>query len=255
MAMRALIVDEEAAAREKIRQALCDESDIEIIGECGDDVETLAFIDNHEPDLVFLETRTPKLDGFEVLKKIKPEAVPLVIFITAHQRFAVEAFEIQAIDYLVKPFRRKRLQIAVGRARAQFENRQNGFLDKRFRSILHDFVAGKNYPGKIMLKTAKGISFINTSEIEWVEAAGNYVKIHAGKSAHLLRETMNNLEAKLDPDRFLRIHRSSLVNIDRIKELQPLFNGDYIVILRDDTELNLSRNYNDRLQRLFDKFS
>lgn len=234
---------------------LRDESNIEIIGECSTGAETVTFIEKHTPDLVFLETRIPRLNGFEILKKIKAEAMPLVIFVTAHEHFAAQAFEVQAVDYLVKPFKKKRLKIAVSRARAQIESRQNGLLDKRLRSLLRGLLAEKNYPGKIMLKSAKGIFFINTDEIDWVEAAGNYVKLHVGKSGHLLRETMNNLEARLNPDKFLRIHRSSLVNIDRIKELQPLFNGDYIVILQDDTELNLSRSYHDRLQRLFEKFS
>jgi len=255
MAIRVLIADDKSPAREKIRRMLRQETGIEVIGECAGGLETVSFIEKHKPDLVFLEIQMPDLDGFEILRKIENGKLPFVIFVTESESFAVRAFEVSALDYLLVPFNKERLQTAVQKARQQIENRRNGSLDKLLRAFLDKFPDGKNYPDKIMLKTAKGISFINTNEVDWVEAAGNYVKLHVKESGHLLRETMNNIESKLNPDKFLRIHRSSLVNIDRIKELQPLFNGDYIVILQNDTELNLSRNYHDRLQRLFDKFS
>lgn len=255
MAIRVLIADDKLAAREKIKRMLRQETGIEVIGECAGGLETVSFIEKHKPDLVFLEIQMPDLNGFEILRKIEPGTLPFVIFVSESESFAVKAFEVSALDYLLVPFNKERLQTAVQKARQQIENRRNGSLDKLLRAFLDKFPDGKNYPDKIMLKTAKGISFINTNEVDWVEAAGNYVKLHVKESGHLLRETMNNIESKLNPDKFLRIHRSSLVNIDRIKELQPLFNGDYIVILQNDTELNLSRNYHDRLQRLFDKFS
>ncbi len=255
MTIRVLIADDKLPAREKIRRMLRQETDVEIIGECADGLEIIAFIEKQKPDLVFLEIQMPGLDGFEILRKIETDKLPFVIFVTESENFAVKAFEVGALDYLLVPFNKERLQTAVQKARQQIENRSNGSLDKLLRAFLDKLPDGKNYPDKIMLKTAKGVSFINTNEVDWVEAAGNYIKLHVKDSGHLLRETMNNIESKLNPDKFLRIHRSSLVNIDRIKELQPLFNGDYIVILQNDTELNLSRNYHDRLQRLFDKFS
>lgn len=255
MTIRVLIADNKLAARENIKRMLRQEIDVEVVGECAGGLETVSFIEKHKPDLVFLEIQMPDLDGFEILRKIETGTLPFVIFITESENFAVKAFEVSALDYLLVPFNKERLQNAVQKARRQIENRRNGTLDKLLRAFLDKFPDGKNYPDKIMLKTAKGISFINTNEVDWVEAAGNYVKLHVKESGHLLRETMNNIESKLNPDKFLRIHRSSLVNIDRIKELQPLFNGDYIVVLQNDTELNLSRNYHDRLQRLFDKFS
>ncbi len=255
MTIRVLIADDKLAARENIKRMLRQETDVKVIGECAGGLETVSFIEKHKPDLVFLEIQMPDLDGFEILRKIETGTLPFVIFVTESESFAVKAFEVSALDYLLLPFNKERLQNAVQKARQQIENRRNGTLDKLLRAFLDKFPDGKNYPDKIMLKTAKGISFINTNEVDWVEAAGNYVKLHVKESGHLLRETMNNIESKLNPDKFLRIHRSSLVNIDRIKELQPLFNGDYIVILQNDTELNLSRNYHDRLQRLFDKFS
>jgi len=255
MAIRVLIADDKSSAREQIRRMLRQETGIEVIGECAGGLETVSFIEKHMPDLVFLEIQMPDLDGFEILRKIETGKLPFIIFVSESESFAFKAFEVSALDYLLVPFNKERLQTAVQKARQQIENRRNGSLDKLLRAFLDKFPDGKNYPDKIMLKTAKGISFINTNEVDWVEAAGNYVKLHVKDSGHLLRETMNNIESKLNPDKFLRIHRSSLVNIDRIKELQPLFNGDYIVILQNDTELNLSRNYHDRLQRLFDKFS
>lgn len=255
MTIRVLIADDKFAAREKIKRMLKRETDIEIIGECADGFETVSFIEKHNPDLVFLEIQMPGLDGFEILRKIETGKLPFVIFVAESESFAFKAYEVSALDYLLMPFNKERLQRAVQKARQQIENQRNDSLDKLIRTFLDRLSDGKDYPDKIMLKTAKGISFINTNEVDWVEAAGNYVKLHVKESGHLLRETMNNIEAKLNPDKFLRIHRSSLVNIDRIKELQPLFNGDYIVILQNDTELNLSRNYHDRLQRLFNKFS
>ena len=255
MAIRVLIAGDQLSSREKIKQILRQETDVEIVGESASCTETVSLIKKHSPDLVFLETEMSGSDGFEILRKIETGKAPLIIFTAESEKFAFKAFEVSALDYLLKPLSRERVQIAVQKAREQIENRRNGSLDRLLGAFLDKLPNGKNYPDKIMLKTAKGISFINTDEVDWIEAAGNYVKLHVKDSGHLIRETMNNLEAKLNPDKFLRIHRSSLVNIDRIKELQPLFNGDYIVILQNDTELNLSRNYNDRLQRLFDKFS
>ena len=255
MAIRVLIADNESTARENIKQMLHQEIDVEIIGECADGFETVILIEKHKPDLIFLEIQMPDADGFEILRKMKIEKQPFIIFVTGSESFAARAFDTGASDYLIKPLNKERLQIAVQKVREQINLRQHNLLENLLQTFINKISAEKDFPDKIMLKTPKGIYFINTNEIDWIEAAGNYVKLHVKDSGHLLRETMNNIEAKLNPDKFLRIHRSSLVNIDRIKELQPLFNGDYIVILRDDTELNLSRNYHDRLQRLFDRFS
>jgi two-component system, LytTR family, response regulator len=255
MAVRVLIAGSDASARKKIKRTLRQETGVEIVGESADGFETVLLIEKHEPDLVFLEIQMPDTDGFEIFKGIKIDKKPFVIFVSATESLAAKAFEIGAADYLVKPFSKQRLQTAFNRTRERIEGRQNGSIEKLLDSFLNKLSAKKDFPDKIMLKTANGVYFINTGEIDWIEAAGNYVKLHVKDSGHLLRETMNNIEAKLNPDKFLRIHRSHLVNIDRIKELQPLFNGDYIVILHDNTELNLSRNYHDRLQRLFDKFS
>ncbi len=255
MKITALIVDDEPLAREKIRRLLRNENDFEIIGEAVSGEEAVEMIQAEKPDLVFLDIQMPEMNGFEVIKAIKNGAMPAVIFVTAYDKYAIKAFEVHALDYLLKPFDYDRLKSALTRVREQLETKSYGEIDEKLISLLSDLKAEKDYPQRLVLKTAGRVFFIKTSDIDWIEAAGNYVKLHIGKDAHLLRETMNNTEAKLNPEKFLRIHRSSLVNIDRIKELNPLFNGDYLVILQDNTELTLSRNYHDRLRELFEKFS
>jgi two-component system LytT family response regulator len=255
MKITALIVDDEPLAREKIRRLLRSEPDVEIVGEAVSGEEAARLIENLKPDLVFLDIQMPEMNGFEVLKTVKNERMPAVIFVTAYDKYAIKAFEVHALDYLLKPFDRERLQTAVRRVREQIEANRHGDLDERLISLLSNLKPEKEYPERLVLKTAGRVFFIKTSDIDWIEAAGNYVKLHIGRDAHLLRETMNKIETKMNPEKFLRIHRSSLVNIDRIKELNPLFNGDYLVILQDKTELTLSRNYHDRLRQLFEKFS
>ena len=254
MAIKTLIVDDEKLAREKIKRAIKTETDVEIIGEaiCGGDA--VEFINEQEPDLVFLDINIPDPNGFGVLQKIKPDKMPIVIFITAFDEYAIKAFEVNALDYLLKPFDKNRLMEALKRVREQLESR-NGAVDKRLLDLLSDLRAEKEYPDRLVLKTQGRVYFVKTSDIDWIEAAGNYVKLHVGQTAHMLRETMTKIEQKLPPEKFLRIHRSRLVNIDRIKELNPLFSGDYLVKLQDNTELTLSRNYHDRLRELFEKFS
>lgn len=255
MSISTLIVDDEKLARDKLQRLLGDESDVEIIGECSCGTDTVKFINKKNPDLVFLDIQMPELNGFEVLEKIKPENMPTIIFVTAYDQFALDAFNANALDYLTKPFDKDRLQTALQKARNQIENSRQGEMDERLLSLLNNLKETKEYPDRLVLKSSGKIYFVKTEDIDWIEAAGNYIKIHAEGKSHMLRETMNGIEKKLPPDRFLRIHRSSLVNIDRIKELNPLFSGDYLVTLQDDTELTLSRNYHDRLKELFEKFS
>ena len=255
MNITALIIDDEPLARDKIRRLLRTETDIKIIGEAMSGAEAVELIERLKPDLVFLDIQMPEMNGFEVLQTIENNKMPAVIFVTAYDKYAIKAFEIHALDYLLKPFDSERLQSALNRVRQYLEARNHGIFDEKLLSLLSDLKAEKDYPRRFVLKTAGRVFFIKTSDIDWIEAAGNYVKLHTGKDAHLLRETMNKTEAKLNPEKFLRIHRSSLVNIEKIKELNPLFNGDYIVIMQDKTELTLSRNYHDRLRQLFEKFS
>ena len=255
MKIKTLIVDDEPLAREKLKRLLRDESDVEIIGECGNGKEALSAIKKLSPDLVFLDIQMPEMNGFDVLKSIGTSRLPVVIFATAYDQYALQAFDVHALDYLLKPFNRERFHRSVTRARELINSHDPDNLDKRLRALLADLKTEKKYLERLVIKSVGRVFFIKINEIDWIEAAGNYVKLHVGRESHMLRETMNGLEAKLDPEKFLRIHRSTLVNIDRIKELHPLFSGDYTVMLQNGAELTLSRSYRDRLLELFEKSS
>jgi two-component system LytT family response regulator len=253
--MKVLIVDDEPLARERVRRHLRDEPGVEIVGEAGNGREAVSAIEEKTPDLVFLDVQMPEMNGFDVLKTLEENKIPAIVFTTAYDKYAIQAFEFHALDYLLKPFSRERFRRAVRHAREQLENsRQSGSIDERLVSLLENLKA-KKYLERIVVKSSGRVFFIKTDEIDWIEAAGNYLKLHVGRDAHLIRETMQSIEAKLDPEKFFRIHRSTLVQIDRIKELHPLFGGDYAVILRNGTELSLSRNYRDRLPELFGNLS
>lgn len=252
MKINTLIVDDEPLARDRVKRFLRDEHDINIIGECGNGREAVSAIKEKKPDLVFLDIQMPEKNGFEVVKSLDSKIMPSVIFVTAYDQYALQAFDVHALDYLLKPFNRERLHKAVSHARDQIETKRMGNLDERLASLIADLRGEKKYLERLVVKSVGRVFFLKVDEIDWIEAAGNYVKLHAGREAHMIRETMNGIEAKLDPDKFLRIHRSTVVHIDRIKELHPMFSGDYAVILRNGTELALSRNYRERLLELFE---
>ena len=252
MKINTLIVDDEPLARDRVKRFLRDEHDIKIIGECGNGKEAVAAIKEQRPDLVFLDIQMPEKNGFEVVKALDEKHMPAVIFVTAYDQYALQAFDVHALDYLLKPFNRDRLHKAVTHARDQIETRRIGNLDERLSSLIKDLRSDRKYLERLVVKSVGRVFFLKVEEIDWIEAAGNYVKLHSGREAHMIRETMNGIEAKLDPDKFFRIHRSTVVNIDRIKELHPMFSGDYAVILRNGTELALSRNYRERLLELFE---
>lgn len=252
MKIRTLIVDDEPLARDRVKRLLRDETDIAIIGECGNGAEAIKFIKAEKPDLVFLDIQMPEKNGFEVVKALDAKALPTVIFVTAYDQYALQAFDASALDYLLKPFNRERLHRAVTRAREIIEGKNRGNLDERLASLIADLKTEKKYLERLVVKSVGRVFFLKIDEIDWIEAAGNYLKLHVGRESHLIRETMNAIEAKLNPDKFLRIHRSTVVNIDRIKELHPMFSGDYAVILRNGAELTLSRNYRERFLELFE---
>ncbi len=253
MAITALIVDDEPLAREKIRGFLEAEADIKIIGECRDGREALIQIEELEPDLVFLDVQMPELDGFEVLDHLEKDRLPTVIFVTAYDQYALKAFDVHAVDYLLKPFDRKRFRDALERARMAFERQQVGSMKQQLLALLDDFHKRQpQFADRLVIKSAGRVVFLRTKDIDWIDAAGNYVKLHSGQETHLLRETMNHLETRLDPQKFLRIHRSTIVNVERIRELQQQFHGDYLVILQNGQRLTLSRSYRDRIQELLE---
>jgi two-component system, LytTR family, response regulator len=252
--IRAIIVDDEPFARERIRSLLASEADIDIIDECGDGVTAVESIEANRPDLVFLDVNMPELDGIGVLEQVGPAAIPAVIFITAYDHFAVQAFDAHAVDYIMKPFDEERFRTALQRARHTLKARASDEIDSRLATLLSDLKRPRHLE-RLAIKAGGKIVFIRTEEIDWIGAEGNYARIHSGNRSHLLRETMNTLETKLDPDRFLRIHRSTIVNTESISELEPLFQGDYVVILRDGTRLTSSRGYRSNLQAFMNRAS
>ena len=244
--MRVLIVDDEPLACERLRMLLAGERDITIVAECHDGRAAVAAIQHLAPDLVFLDVQMPEMDGFAVLEALREP--PVVIFVTAFDQFAIRAFEVCALDYLLKPFDRERFGKALWRGRAEYERRSVSDLGARMQSLLAELRGRKRYLDRIVVRAGGRVLFLRVDELDWIEAAGNYVRLHSGVEEYLYRETLSRMEAALDPVRFARIHRSSIVNVERIKELHPLFRGDYTVVLRDGRELTLSKAYRERLK-------
>jgi two-component system LytT family response regulator len=239
-------VDDEELARERLRSLLGKEKEIEIIGEVGDGKSAVALIDKEKPDLVFLDVQMPELDGFEVLQNLSHQ--PNVVFVTAHDKFALKAFDVHAVDYLLKPFDKERFQTALKRVLEKV--RSKALEAEKISAVLNEVKPPSKPVERLMVKTEGRVLLIKTEDLDWVEAADNYVNLHVGNEAHLMRETMSSLEGKLPPEKFMRISRSSIVNLERIKELQPMFHGEYVVILKNGTKLTLSRTYREKLDQL-----
>lgn len=251
--IRVLLVDDEPLAREMIREMLENDPEVEIVGECVNGAEAVEAIKEHAPDLLFLDVQMPEASGFEVLETVKNGQMPHVIFVTAYDQFAVRAFEVHALDYLLKPFDRERFETSWQRAKGQILKERSGRIDERILTLLEELKAGSTYLERLVIKSAGRVSFLEVDDIDWVEAEGNYVSVHSGKKTHLLREAIGSLEAQLDPKKFRRVHRSAIVRIDKIKELQPWFHGEYRIILHSGDELMLSRNYRENLQEVLGK--
>ena len=248
--IRTLIVDDQLIAREALRRLLKNEPDVEIIGLPASGQEAVEAITNLAPDLVFLDVQMPDLDGFGVLAAIDLRPMPIIIFVTANDDFAVRAFEVHALDYLLKPVSHDRFQTALGRARARLQSQKTDELNRGLAALLHDLKSAPRTSERLAVKSDGRVLFLRLEDLDWVEAADNYVSLHVGPESHLLRETMAALEKKLPPDRFLRISRSVIVNIEQIKELHPMFHGEYTVILRGGARLTLTRSYRDKLPAL-----
>jgi two-component system LytT family response regulator len=248
--VRTLIVDDEALARERLRQLLQAEQETELVGECSDGNEAVAALLEKKPELVFLDIQMPELDGFGVLEAISGQLSPVIVFVTAFDKFALRAFEVHAVDYLLKPFDRERFQTALRRALDRVKNRDVQTLQQKQSALIAELRPPSKPLERLAIKSAGRVVFVKISDIDWIEAAHNYVELHVGKESHLLRETLNAIEARLSPEKFVRISRSVIVNIERIKELQPLFHGEYTVTLQNGTRVTLSRRYRDKLQQL-----
>jgi two-component system LytT family response regulator len=246
--IRTLVVDDEPLARERLTSLLSAEPDIEVVGQCRDGEEAVTAIVDHSPDLVFLDVQMPAMNGFEVIDAVGPERMPLVIFVTAYDQHALRAFQVRALDYVLKPFDRERFQEALQRARAHIQRDETGDLGRRLLALVKDLRRDQPKTDRLVVKSGGRLFFLRADEIDWIEAAGNYVRLHVGTTSHLLRETMNAIEGRLDPEKFFRIHRSRIVNMERIQEMQPWLNGEYAVVLRTGTRLTLSRGYREKLQ-------
>ncbi len=248
--IRTLIVDDEPLARERVRGMLAQEPDIEILGEAGSGSEAVAAIRKHEPDLVFLDVQMPGMDGFEVLRELGKERLPLVIFVTAYDQHALKAFEVHALDYILKPFKQARFAETIARARSMLAQKQAGAISKGLLDLLGQTKPEKERLARIAVRDGEKVVFVKTALIEYVEAAGNYVVLHAGKENHVVRETLTALEEQLDPKQFVRISRSTLVNVDQIKELQPMFKGEHVVVLQNGKQLTMTRGVRELQERM-----
>ncbi|HEX6626714.1 MAG TPA: LytTR family DNA-binding domain-containing protein [Gemmatimonadaceae bacterium] len=251
-AIRTAIADDEPLARERIASMLEAHDYYQIVAQCKDGAEAVAAIRKERLDLVFLDVRMPELDGFQVLDALGGGPAPAIIFVTAFEDYALRAFEVSALDYLLKPFDRARFEKTLARFEEQFRRGQPG-ISEELRQFLGTLTAGgEAYAIRFPIKTAGDIYFVRAEEIDWIDAAGNYTALHVGGRKHLIRETMKSIEARLDPRKFVRVHRSAIINIDRLRKLQPYFHGEYVVTLQDGTTLTSSRGYSDRLRALLE---
>ncbi len=249
-----MIVDDEPPARRNLRALLKRDPEIELVRECGNGRDAVAAIRSLAPDLVFLDVQMPELDGFEVLDRLAGQPLPVIIFVTAYDQYALRAFEVSALDYLLKPFSDERFGKAIEQAKRLLAQQDASEVGRKILQLMGARELDLNAPRyltRLMVKTTGRVVFVRTDEIDWIEAYDNYVRLHTGGKAHLLRQTMNELEASLNPERFARIHRSTIVNLDRIRELHPHFNGESVVILHDGTELKLSRSRRENLEQRF----
>ena len=255
--IKTLIVDDEPLARQTIRELLFDDPEIEVIGECNSGLEAVNFIRQQSPDLLFLDIQMPGMNGFEALAKIEYERIPAIIFVTAFDQYALKAFDVHALDYLLKPFTDKRFKESLRQAKTNVELREINRLSQSLLALLNDRAGGETAPVKrksfltrFMIRAGGRVTFLKTADVDWIAADDYYIKLHVAGKSHLLRLSMNELEEKLDPKTFLRIHRSTIVNLERVKELHQNPNGEYVAVLKDGTELKLSRNRRERLEQL-----
>jgi two-component system, LytTR family, response regulator len=250
MPLTTLIVDDEPLAREGLRVLLSRDPEVSTIREARDGREAVAAIRESNPDLVFLDVQMPEMDGFEVVRKIGAEHMPHVVFVTAHDQYAIQAFEINAVDYLLKPVIEERFVKALERAKGRLRSNVAADLNRQIISLLETIASPRSYVKRLAVRSGGKAVFVDVEDVDWIEGAENYVELHAGQVSHLLHVTMNTLEKSLDPEIFLRIHRSIIVNLGRIKNLQSGAHGEYLITLLDGARLQSGRTYSSRLRAL-----
>ena len=269
--IRALIVDDESLAREALLVMLNDDPEMEVIAECRNGKEAVTAIREQSPDVVFLDIQMPEMDGFQVVEEIGATRMPVTVFVTAYDKHALRAFEAHALDYVLKPFDHDRFDAVLRRAKTSVQQRRLGEISESLFAVLQDMnlktgeppagtgeikpdqSAHKEPLERVVIKSGGRIYFLKVEEIDWVEGAGDYLSLHSGGQVHLIRETMGNFHARLDSQKFLRIHRSTIVNVERIEEIRPLFKGDYVVTLTGGKRLKASRGYRRQLQAILDE--
>ena len=245
-----LIVDDEPLAREGLRMLLAGDPDVEAVDEARDGREAVAALRETRPDLVFLDVQMPEMDGLAVIREVGPENMPAVVFVTAHDRYAIQAFEVNALDYLLKPVTRERFAQALARAKARLQAQPAGEASRQILSLLETLAAPQPPLRRLAVRAAGKTTFVDIEDVDWIEAAENYVKLHAGKASHLVLVPMSTLEKSLDPGTFLRIHRSIIVNVGRIQELEPAAHGEYVVTLPHGVRVRSGRSYHEKLKAL-----
>jgi len=255
--IRIVVADDEQLARRKLRILLESEPEVEVVAECHDGAQTLAAIRACRPDLLLLDIQMPDLDGFQVLNELSPAEMPVVIFTSAYDQYAIRAFESHALDYLLKPFDQGRLHQSLQRARFELRTMKDREVTRRILELLSRVKSEKqpvpSFDGRLVIKTKGRIVFLNLDEIDWVEAAANYVRLNVGKESYLFRETISRASERLNPNQFIRIHRSMIVNARKIKELIPVNSGEYIVVLKSGKELSCSRGYRANVQHMIER--
>ena len=249
MRVRTLLADDEPIARKRLVRLLEQEPDAELVAACGTGPEAVEAVRLHAPDLLFLDVQMPGLDGFGVLEALGPATPPAVVFVTAFDAYAVQAFEANALDYLLKPFDADRFHRTFQRAEERLRRPGPGTEPGQLTALLETLRRQRTMAERLAIRSDGRVTFVRVADIDWIEAASNYVRLHAGKTSHLLRESLSSLETRLDPERFLRIHRTTILHVERLRELQPWFSGEFIAILQDGTRLKVSRGYRDRVAR------
>ena len=244
---RVVIIDDEPLARDSIRSLLADDAEVRVMGE-GTGSDAAALIARTRPDILFLDIQMPEVDGFAVMQQVGPETVPAVIFVTAYDQYAVRAFEVHALDYLLKPFDDQRFFTALGRAKESVGARRRGEADNRIAELLKDHDRSRT---RFLIPGREKTIVVDAAQIDWIEASDYYVTLHAGAASHLLRQTMDEIEKQLDRRQFFRVHRSAIVNVDRVREIHPLFRGDCALVLADGRRIKLSRSRRKDFEALF----
>ena len=245
--LQVLVVDDEPPARRKLTSFLRAEPDIEVVDESSGGEHAVLRIETLKPDVVFLDIQMPGMNGFELLSALEMDRMPLIIFVTAYDQYAVKAFEVHAQDYLLKPFDRERLQSCLERTREELKRRKPDALERKLERFLAEFQPQETFIDRVPVRSRGRVIFVQMKDVDWIGASSNYAEVHAGGESYLIRETLQSLEKKLDPHQFRRVYRSTIVNLDRVHELQPWSHNDFIVVMKEGSRIRMSRRYRSNL--------